>query len=462
MSWVPDASATPPVALSTRRDTPLPTSDDPLPRWSAGSVTAVILLGSIVFALWPALLAFSAPVPVDPLALTAHLAGMLAGYGVVVLVALMSRAPALERGIGTDVLARWHARGGRLVISLIMVHGMAAVLAWAGSRQETVLVAVGHVLRLPAIAAATVGTLILLAVAAVSARAARRRMPYEVWHAVHLSTYIALALSFVHELAGPDLAGHRWLQIGWALLYTHVFALLVRHRVIAPLRQAWRHRLRVAAVRTEAPGVTTIEVEGRYLDELRAESGQFFRWRFLRASSWFTAHPFSLSAPPTDRRLRLTVKALGRGSARLQAVKVGTLVLAEGPYGAMTASRRTQRNVLLVAGGVGITPMRALLETLPGSQPEQVVLVYRVRSLDQALFRAELDAIASRRGAVVHYLHGSDPTCLTPRRLLALVPDLADRDVYLCGPPAMAAVTRASVLAAGLPVHRLHEERFLF
>jgi len=425
-------------------------------------VLFAIRLGAAVVALWPLVLALRGPQPIAPAPLLAHVAGMLAGFGVVVLLALMSRAPALERGVGADVLTRWHGYGGRVVVALVLVHACAAVLAWQQSRQENALVALWHVLGLPGLVATTLGTLLLLVVAAGSIRAARRRLSYESWHGLHLLTYVAVALTFLHQLAGPDLAGHRILQVGWALLYTYVFALLLRYRVLAPLQQATRHRLRVCSVVTEGPGVVSIEVEGEHLDELRAEAGQFFRWRFLTPDTWLTAHPFSLSAPPVGNRLRLTVKALGAGSSQLQSVAVGTWVVAEGPYGAMTAARRTRRNVLLVAGGVGITPMRALFETLPLAPGQDLTLLYRARDLEQVLFRRELEAIAHDRGARLHYLLGADPDCLSAPGLLGRVPDLADRDVYLCGPPRMADAVHTAVLQAGLPADRLHEERFAF
>jgi predicted ferric reductase len=310
--------------------------------------------------------------------------------------------------------------------------------------------------------AATIGTVLLLVVAGMSVRRARKKLTYERWHAVHLLTYIAVALSFVHELAGPDLAGHRVLQIGWALLYTHVFVLLLRHRFLTPLRQATRHRLRVAAVIPEGPGVVSIVVEGQHLRELEAEPGQFFRWRFLSPDTWATAHPFSLSAAPTGDRLRLTVKNLGSGTAHLQNVAVGTWVVAEGPYGAMTAARRTRRDIVLIAGGVGITPMRVLFETLPEVAGQDLTLLYRVRDPQDVLFRDELDQIARHRGARVIYLTGDDRDVLAAPSLIRLVPDLPHRDVYLCGPPGMSHAVRSALRQAGLPDENLHEERFTF
>jgi predicted ferric reductase len=424
-------------------------------------VLTALWLGALTVATWPVVQAAAGPgLPV--LGIVAHVCGMLAGYGVLVLLVLMSRAPALERGVGADVLARWHSWSGRLVVGLVVVHGWAATAAWAQARGLGLLGAEWEVLGMPGLVAATAGTLIMLVVAGMSARAARRRLRHETWHGLHLLMYLAIALSFSHMLAGPDLAGHLVLQIAWALAYTHVFALVLRHRVLAPLRQAVRHRLRVSEINAEGAGVVSILVEGQHLDELHAESGQFFRWRFLTPDHWLNAHPFSLSAAPTATTLRLTVKALGDGSRNLQNLPVGTWVVAEGPYGAATAARRTQRNVLLVAGGVGITPMRALFESIPLDAGEDVLLLYRARTEGELIFRGELEEIALRRGTRLRYVLGEGRDALSPAAFQRMVPDLAERDVYVCGPPGLMTAVRTSLNSAGLPSHQLHEERFSF
>ncbi|MDP9407597.1 MAG: ferric reductase-like transmembrane domain-containing protein [Actinomycetota bacterium] len=271
--------------------------------------------------------------------------------------------------------------GGRLVVGLVLLHVWAATVAWAQSRQEGFLPAAWNLVQLPGLAAATLGTLLMLAAALVSVRAARRRLPYEVWHGLHLLLYAAVALSFAHQLAGPDLAGHPLVQVAWALLHTHVFALVLWHRVLVPLRQAARHQLRVLAVL---------------------------------------------------------------------------------PDGAVTAARRTQRDVLLMAGGVGITPMRALFETLPLEPGQDLTLLYRARCAEDVVFRAELDEIVRRGGARVVYVLGDQPDGLTAESLLRLVPGLPERDVFLCAPPGMSAVVRRALDQAGLAHQQLHEERFVF
>jgi len=422
----------------------------------------LITAGAVAATAWAGI---GAPQPVRfNLPLLAHTSGLLAGYGVTVMVALMSRAPALERGVGADRLARWHGKGGRAIFCLILVHGIAATAAWATVQGTSVWAATIDVLRMPGLIAATTGTIIFLTVGAISAQSMRRKLRYETWHFLHLLTYLAIALSFSHELAGPDLAGLPLVQVAWSLLYTFSFGLILRYRVLAPLTQTWRHRLRVDHVVDEGAGVVSIILRGRHLHELNAESGQFFRWRFLTRTLWRSSHPFSLSAPPHQQFLRITVKAVGDGTRSIHAVRPGTRVLAAGPYGAMTNGRRQGRGVLLIGGGVGITPMRALFETLP-VPGRDLTLLYRASSTEEILFRDELEHIARHRGAQLIFLTGpaSDPrNAITAQTLKAIVPDLATRDVYICASPRLASAATMALTQAGLPRRQLHHEDFNF
>ena len=398
------------------------------------------------------------------IALVAHVTGMAAGYGAAIMLILMSRAPWLEHGIGADRLARWHAWAGPLVIMFTVVHVIAAVAAWADASSLDRMAAVKNVLSLPGVLTALLGTAILVLIGLASIRAVRRRLSYEQWHFLHLLTYLAVGLGFAHQLAGPDLAGRRWLQIAWALLYTYAYALVLRWRVLQPFFQLWRHRLRVEDVRQESADVMSMLMSGRHLDELRAQPGQFFRWRFLTRETWRSAYPFSLSAPPTRNRLRITVWARGAGTRRLFDIPRGTLVFAEGPYGAITSRRVRRPRVLLIAGGVGITPMRALFEAidLPG---KDVTLVYRASKEQNLVLKHELDEIAERSGARVVYLVGPSSDSrndMSAHALNRIVGDLSDHDVYLCASPGLAARVRSSLMDRGFPRHQLHEERFSF
>jgi predicted ferric reductase len=433
-----------------------------LPRLTSISILALLWLGAAL-AILQSFVTDELPMRFGA-SLVANVTGMAAGYAAAIMLILMSRSPWLERGVGTHRLVRWHARGGQLLIILAAIHAVAAIQAWAEAGSIDLVAATGEVLDIPGLTTAVIATVILVLVGGASLRVVRRRISYERWHLLHLVTYLAVALGFAHQLAGPDLAGRQWVQVAWSLLYTYAFVLVLRWRVLQPLFQLWRHRLRVEEVRQESPDVISVLMSGEHLDELRAEPGQFFRWRFLAGETWRSAYPFSLSAPPTQHRLRITVKACGEGTRRIAQIPIGTLVFAEGPYGALTNRRRRRPRVLLIAGGVGITPMRALFEVidLPG---KDITLVYRAASEQDLVLKHELDDIAERSGARVVYLVGpSTDTAndMSAPALNRIVGDLHEHDVYLCASPRLAARVRESLMDRGFPRHQLHEERFSF
>jgi ferredoxin-NADP reductase len=397
-----------------------------------------------------------------------RLCGLLAGYAAPMLVVLMARVPWLDRTLGSDRLARWHAMGGRYMVCLVTAHVVLITWGYALSdhngliHQSALLV-----FHYPDMLLAAIGTVLLLGVGAVSARAARRRLSYETWYFLHLTTYAAIYLTFFHQISnGAEFVLDTKARMLWYALYLGSAALILWFRFALPVLLAFRHRLRVAEVRPEGPGVFSVFVTGRYLDELAraTRAGQFFRWRFLQRGLLLAGNPYSLSVPPNSGYLRITVKDLGGHSRALAAVRPGTRVFAEGPYGAFTAERRSGRKVLLLAAGVGITPLRALYESLPARRGE-LTLVYRASRDEDLLFRQELESIAARRGAQLHYLVGTraeigDP--LQARELLRLLPDLREHDVYLCGPEGMTRAAREALDTVGVPRRRIHHESFEF
>jgi predicted ferric reductase len=389
--------------------------------------------------------------------------GLLAGYGVVVLVALMARLPPLERGVGADRLARWHAMGGRYVVSLVIAHALLIIWGYAITAHEGVVSETGTLLTsYPDVLMATVAGSLLLGIGLVSARAARRRMSYETWYYLHFYTYLAIALAFSHQFAdGASFISSLPARAVWSALYLTVAVLVVWYRVVSPLRSAARHRFRVVGIRRESPDVVSVYIGGEHLDELQAQPGQFFRWRFLARGAWWSSHPYSLSAIPRPDVMRITVKDRGDHSRALSRLRAGTRVIAEGPYGAFIPAR-SGRRVLLLAGGVGITPLRAMFAMLQG----EVTLIYRASNADDIVFGREIDTIARDRGATVHYMVGSrerlgwDP--LSADELQALVPGLHRHDVYLCGPSGMTESAIAALREAGVPRRRIHYESFEF
>ena len=395
-----------------------------------------------------------------------RITGLAAGYTVVILLALMARIPALERGVGADRLTRWHSMGGRYTVCLVAVH--ATLITWGYSvSAHTGLVHQTSELLLsyPDVMMATVAGGLFIMVGITSARAARKRMKYETWYLLHFYTYLAIALSFSHQFAnGDEFISNKPARVVWSAMYIVVGALLVWYRFVTPLVQHQRHAMHVVAVHQEAPGVVSVLIKGKRLGELGVSPGQFLRFRFLTKELWWASNPYSLSAPVQPDLLRITVRDLGDHSRALSHLKPGTRVYAEGPYGAFTAARVKRRKVLLIAGGVGITPVRALFETLPS--PADVTLLYRASRPEDVVFYAELQRIAAARGSTVRYLIGRrselgyDP--LSTPSLRTLVRDIAERDVFVCGPEGMTRSVRVALRESGVPARHIHHESFEF
>jgi predicted ferric reductase len=395
-----------------------------------------------------------------------QLTGLAGTYAILVQLLLMSRIGWLERYIGFDRLAVWHRWNGFASVSLLVAHAVFITLGYAATSNQSIPTQLGDfVQHYPDVLMSIVGLGLFIAIAATSVRAARRRLSREAWYSIHVYAYLAVALSFAHQLAvGNDFVTDPLARAWWVALYVAVFGAIVAWRVARPIWFNARHRLQIHHVRREADGIVSLYISGRHLDDVRAEAGQFFLWRFGTGTGWATAHPFSLSAPPNRKFLRITVKDLGDHSRRLQHLQPGTRVFAEGPYGTFTAQRRTRARVALIAGGIGITPLRALVETLPAA-PGDVTLLYRAAVNGDVAFAKELRELADKRGIDLRHLIGVDigndqTDQLGVPAIRYMIPDIAERDVFVCGPPAMLTAVRRRLRALRVPLAQIHFERF--
>ncbi|MEU1474252.1 ferredoxin reductase family protein [Streptomyces sp. NPDC001668] len=388
-----------------------------------------------------------------------RLTGLYAALIMAFQLVLVARLPWLDRRIGMDRLTSWHRWTGFGILWTLLAH---VVFISFGYAEGTDVGPIGEIVDLAetteGVLRAVVAFFLILVVGAVSARYARRRLAYETWHFIHLYTYVAVVLAFTHQVSvGTTFTSSSAATAYWYGVWGVALGSVVLGRAVLPLWRNWRHQFRVTAVVPENDNVVSVYISGKDLDQLPARAGQFFLWRFLTTDRWWQANPFSLSAAPDGRTLRLTAKAAGEGSAALRHVKVGTRVFAEGPYGAFTALHRTRPESVLIAGGVGVTPIRALLEEVQG----HTVVIYRVGSDRDAVLYDELRDLADAKGAELHLVTGPPvPDKLAAGELARLVPDIAERDVFLCGPPPMMTAVLGSLRELNVPKAQTHFERF--
>jgi len=384
-------------------------------------------------------------------------------YLALMLILVVARIPWLEREVGHDRMIKLHRTLAPYSLFLILAHVIFTTISYAQAEEHTLVGQIWSLITKSAwMMPATAAFVLMMSLGVMSYRRIRDRMRYETWWVAHLYFYIAIALSWGHQVElGPMFIAHPYQKLFWTGLYLFVFGTILVTRFLIPISFSRKHDLRVAAVVPEADGVFSIYISGVDLDLVKARGGQFFQWRFVTREWWWQAHPYSLSASPNPSWLRVTIKNLGDQSADVRNLRVGTRVLAEGPYGVFTAASRHGDAVTAFAAGVGITPIRAVLDDLPVGT--DVTLVYRVTERTAAPLYQELEQLVTERGWRMHYLQGARKQHpLTADYLTGLVPELAGSDVYVCGPDPFTDAIVEAARDAGVPEKRIHHEAFAF
>lgn len=411
--------------------------------------------------------------------------GILAGLAgmdlVFVMLLLAARLPFVDGAVGHDRALEFHRKLGKPALYLLLAHGLLLAIGYGMAEGlDPVSEAIALWVLVPDMWLAFVSMALFIAVVVTSLVAVRRRFPYEFWYFVHLLTYLAVATALPHQFSvGGLFAEGTWQRWYWLLLCIATGSALAWFRVAEPLMATFRHQLTVRRVVRLAPGVFSVEMSGLRLNELSGSGGRFFVWRFLAPGMWWQAHPFSLSAEPQlapsssgfvpqQGSLRITVRNLGAGSARLASLRPGTKVAIEGPYGVFSTAARSRERVVMIGAGIGITPLRALLESTPFA-PGQATVLLRGRSADELFLGEEILELCRKRGATLFHLTGPRsenpqsawlPASAGATRLRDYVPDIADADVYICGPSAWARNVLADAKSSGVREEQLHYERF--
>lgn len=396
-----------------------------------------------------------------------QLAALYGTFALLVQAALVARVPWVEHRLGTDRLLRWHRLAGFGLFALLSGHVGLTTIGWGAANGRNPVAEVWNMIEtVPNALAATVGFAVIVAIVVTSMRWARRALAYETWYFIHLYAYLAVALSFAHQFSvGADFADDLIARIYWIALHLAVILLIIGHRFAAPIINFARFRTRIASVVHESDNTYSLWITGRGLHRFKADAGQFINLRVLNRQGWWTPHPFSLSSKPTDAGLRITIKVQGDGTAMLRDIRPGTKVVVEGPYGAFRSARSGDRPVLLIAGGIGIAPIRALFEDLV-RPAGQVTLLYRVSRPEDMLFQSELEAIARAKGHRIVYVvgprrwFGGERDPFRPTNLATIAPDLDKRDVYICGSSSLMATASRAVRDGGVPRSRVYTEDF--
>ena len=444
--------------------------------WYIAAVTAIWSTTLFVVALWVAgggvtdLFGEGADI--------ANSLGRLLGLGasnlLLLQVLLMARVPLFEKGIGRDTITRLHRLTGFWSFWMMLAHIALLTVGYAGTLQIGAVIAQlwDFVWNYPAMLLATVGTLLIIGVVALSIRRARRAVRYESWHLLHLYAYIGVGLALPHQLwTGTDFLSNPVATAYWWGLWAVSAGCVVVFRVLVPLLRSARAGLVVDSVSRDGNSGVTMRMTGRNVGSLKAESGQFFVFRFLDGRGWMRAHPFSLSAAPDGRSLQVTARIVGDGTQRMTHLRRGTKVIVEGPYGHMVGTRRRGRKLLMIGAGAGIAPLVSLLEDQDYA-PGEAILLARDSDPKAALRVARIQQLVAERGLRYEPLTGRRTRKSAPwlpetheawkgtQMISYLAPDLENWDIFICGPVPWMKVVRADLDELGVRADHIHSEAF--
>lgn len=378
-------------------------------------------------------------------------------------IALASRAPWIEKAIGQDRMIYWHRKIGPYALFLIGFHVVLVSFAKrAGTELNTWQSLWDLVMGTKWFMAAFLGFIFMVGIGVTSYHRIRKLFSYETWWVIHLYSYIGIALAFMHEITNGVMFINNTLFKDWWIFYNaSVFSILIAYRVITPLRMNISDKPVVQKVVRENRDTLTLWVKTKKDMAMSAQGGQYFNLRLKAGKKWWEAHPYSLSHIPKDGILKFTVKELGDHSRWLKTLKPGTKVLLEGPYGKFTADKLQGSQVILIAGGIGITPIKALIQSLSGITSG--VLLWRVSKKDDLIMLNDIEKLCQARNIELKAVIGprsSQKDWL--KQSLASRSRLDGFEAFICASKGLIESAKADLQDLGINEKHIYTEEFEF
>ena len=392
------------------------------------------------------------------------LTGFLAAYVILIQITLVGRLPWIERSFGHDRMNRLHRWIGYSIGIFFLSHPLLLTLGFSMQRE----ISIGEqflnfLVNWEDVDLAFLGFLLFIIIIIISIPIIKRKLQYESWYFAHLLVYPAIALAFGHQIHAGDIDGEKWTLVYWYTLNGIVWVTLFYCRFVRPLYHAFKYRFVIDKIVPETPDVNSVYITGKNIDQFHFLPGQFANLYFFQKDLW-SAHPFSFSEGPNGKYLRFSIKGSGDFTKRISELKPGTRAMIDGPLGVFTEEFSKRDKYLLIAGGIGITPLRALLDSLC-KHDKEAILLYAVRTEADIAFRKELELMSCK----THYFLSQPPTVksnwyeegfIDLEKMKRLVPDFLAREIYVCGPPIMLDMQLKLLKGAGFDMKHVHYEKF--
>jgi predicted ferric reductase len=368
---------------------------------------------------------------------------------------------------GEDVIYHFHRQISLIAVGLVITHPLILVAV------KPELLAPSNMLEAPLTAHfALLSIFSVIALVVTALWRAALKIEYETWHLIHVVlAVVAVAAGVVHMVGSGFYLVDPWKRALWIGLTIFWIGLLLYVRIVKPLFML-RRPYRVTEVRKERGDTSTLVMQPVGHPGFRFSPGQF-GWLTLWGSPFkITAHPFSFSssAAAANGRVEMTIRKLGDFTSEIHKVPVGQRVYLDGPYGAFTIGNPADMHVL-IAGGIGVTPMMSMIRTLADRGDKRpVILLYGVQDWDSITFREELEALKARLNLTIVYVLAKPPAGWTGEQGFInaemfkrhLLPPYADHEYFICGPNVMMDAIEKALGEMNVPMSKYHSERYSF
>lgn len=368
---------------------------------------------------------------------------------------------------GEDVIYHFHRNISQFAVALVLIHPALMLIAQPALR---VIPDLGDIPLGAATAFISVGALVVMVVTALWRT--ELKISYEWWHLSHIVLALTAIIGGIIHMVGWSFYLVDPFKRGlWIGLVTFWIGLLFYIRIIKPIFML-RRPYRVTEVRHERGDTTTLLMQPDGHDGCAFTPGQF-GWLTTWGSPFkITAHPFSFSSSAAAKggQVEMSIRKLGDFTAGIADIPVGRRVYLDGPYGAFTLGDPADMHVL-IAGGVGVTPMMSMIRTLADTgDTRPVILIYGSKDWESITFREALDALKVRLDLTVVHVLANPPAdwdgeqgYITGDLLKRHLPaPYAAHEYFICGPGVMMDAIETTLKGLGVPMSNYHSERYSF
>ncbi|QSB12821.1 ferric reductase-like transmembrane domain-containing protein [Natronosporangium hydrolyticum] len=368
---------------------------------------------------------------------------------------------------GEDVIYHFHRQISLIAVTLVLLHPAILFV----TRPD--LLSLLNVVDAPWRARfALLSVLALLVLVVTALWRVRLRLSYEVWHRLHIALAVtAVSAGVLHMIGWGFYLTDAWSRALWIGLIALWVAVLLYVRIVKPLFLI-RRPYQVSEVRPERGETTTLVLDPVGHDGFRFQPGQFGWITVWRSPFTISAQPFSFSssAEATGGRVEMSIRNLGDFTSSVPGIPVGKRVYLDGPYGAFTMGNPADMHVL-VAGGIGITPMMSMLRTLADRGDRRpVMLLYGAKDWQSITFREELEELTGRLDLTTVYVLEDPPANWQGERGFInaeifqrhLTPPYAEHEYFICGPEPMMDAVESALAELKVPKSKYHSERYSF